>query len=178
MPLLVILDEAYINFSPDTYSWIHRVADYDNLIVLRTFSKWAGLAGLRIGYGVFPEALAPLLMKVKQPYNVSVAAEVAACAAIDQVDTLDEFARKIISERERLKGLLREIPWLEPYPSAANFILCRIIGRSARQVKQQLMEQGILIRYFDRPGLRDHIRFSIGKPEQNDILMKALRAME
>jgi histidinol-phosphate aminotransferase len=178
MPLLLILDEAYINFGRDESSWIGRVADFDNLIVLRTFSKWAGLAGLRIGYGVFPEALVPLLMKSKQPYNVSVAAEAAACVSIEHVQTLNAIATGIVSERERLKARLNSIRWLEPYPSQANFILCRVTGRSASRVKAQLMARGILIRFFDKPGLSDHIRISVGKPEQNDILIEALRALE
>jgi histidinol-phosphate aminotransferase len=177
-PLLIVLDEAYINFSPEGSSWIQRVADYDNLIVLRTFSKWAGLAGLRVGYGVFPEWLTPLLMKAKQPYNVSIAAEAAACAAMDHVQQLNGNAGRIVSERGRLMRGLMEIPWISTYASTANFVLCRVIGRNAGQVKRQLMEQGILIRYFNKPGLHDHIRISIGKPEHNDILIEALTAME
>lgn len=178
MPLLVVLDEAYIDFSLDDNSWIRRVVDYDNLVVLRTLSKWAGVAGLRIGYGVFPDWLAPLLMKVKQPYNVSVAAEAAACASIEGAQLLNANAAEIAAERDRLKGSLERISWLETYPSAANFLLCHVVGRSARVTKQYLMEQGIIIRHFDKPGLDDHIRISVGKPEHNDILIKALRAME
>lgn len=178
MPLLVVVDEAYINFAPPGYSWLNHVADHDNLIVLRTFSKWAGLAGLRIGYGVFPSWLRPLVMKAKQPYNVSVAAEAAACRSIEMVQILEERAAKIISERARLERQLAQIDWLEPYPTAANFILCRVAGRPAVEVKQKLMEQGLLIRYFDKPGLTDHIRITVGKPVQSDVLIEALRALE
>ena len=178
LPLFVILDEAYIDFSPAGSSWIGRVADHDNLIVLRTFSKWAGLAGLRVGYGVFPDWLAPLLMKAKQPYNVSVAAQAAACAALGQVRLLDTLASQIASGRERLSRRLREITWLEPYPSEANFVLCRVVGRDAQAVQRQLMEQGIMIRFFNKARLRDHLRFSVGKPEHNEILIESLKSLE
>jgi histidinol-phosphate aminotransferase len=177
-PILVILDEAYINFSPDGSSWIHQVAEHDNLIVLRTFSKWAGLAGLRIGYGVFSKAFVPHIMKAKQPYNVSVAAESAACASMAQLASLENMTAKIVSERKRLASRLQEMPWLRPYPSAANFILCRVVGREAREIKRRLMDQGIMIRFFEKAGLRDHIRISVGKPQQSDILIEALQAME
>jgi histidinol-phosphate aminotransferase len=177
-PILVVVDEAYINFSPGGSSWIHRVAEHDNLIVLRTFSKWAGLAGLRIGYGVFPTAFVPHIMKAKQPYNVSVAAESAACASLAQLPSLEIMTAKIVSERRRLAARLQDISWLRPYPSSANFVLCRVIDREAREIKRRLMDQGIMIRFFDKAGLRDHIRISVGKPGQNDILIEALRAME
>lgn len=178
LPLLVVLDEAYIDFSPGGSSWICRVADYENLIVLRTFSKWAGLAGLRVGYGVVPETLAPLLMKVKQPYSVSVAAEAAAYASIVEAGMLHAHTAAVVRERERLMRELGQIPWLEPVPSAANFILCRVFGRAASRVRQKLMEQGILIRYFDRPGLVDSVRISVGTRAQNSTLITALRELE
>jgi histidinol-phosphate aminotransferase len=85
LPILLVIDEAYIQFSTPGASVIHLVREHDNLIVLRTFSKWAGLAGLRIGYGVFPEVLVPILMKAKQPYNVSAAAEQAAVVTMQNM---------------------------------------------------------------------------------------------
>jgi histidinol-phosphate aminotransferase len=143
--------------------------------VLRTFSKWAGLAGLRIGYGAFPEWLANALWKIKQPYNISVAASYAALASLKNAGQLQETGTKIITERERLFAQLKEIPWLTPYPSQANFILCRVSNRSAAEVKVRLAQAGILVRYFSKHGLDDHIRISVGKPEHSQALLVALR---
>ena len=128
--LLLVLDEAYMEFAPPDATYIRKVAERENLIVLRTFSKWAGLAGLRVGYGVLPSWLMPYLWTAKQPYNVSVAASAAALAALEHTDELEEIGQKIIAERERLYAALKEIPYLEPYPSQSNFILCRVLFRS------------------------------------------------
>ena len=118
-----------------------------------------------------------MLMKAKQPYNVSAAAERAAVVAMQQMPLAEERISKIISERANLFELLQSIPWIQPYPSQANFILCKVVGRSALEVKLALRQQGILIRYFDKPGLSDHIRISVGTPEQNQKLAAALKGM-
>jgi len=192
LPLILVLDEAYIDFA-ETDSLISWVSKRDNLIVLRTFSKWPGLAGLRVGYGAFPAWMMPHLWKIKQPYNVSVAASTAAIVSLENVEQLEARTALIVSERERLYRVLQAIPWLQPYPSQANFILCRVkqidapkgnveiyetIGtskRSAAQLKADLAQKhGILIRYFDKPGLRDHIRISVGKPEHTEALLQAM----
>jgi histidinol-phosphate aminotransferase len=176
LPVVVILDEAYVEFAPSGSSRITDVAARDNLIVLRTFSKWAGLAGLRVGYGVFPDALMPHLWKIKQPYNVSVAASTAAIVSLQSVDQLQRRVQAIKDERKRLYEALQTISWLEPYASNANFILCRVAGgtHKAAALKTNLAREGILIRYFDKPGLSDHIRISVGKPEHTDILLTTL----
>ena len=178
LPLVVVLDEAYVEFAPPGSSRIRDVAMRDNLIVLRTFSKWAGLAGLRVGYGVFPTALMPHLWKIKQPYNVSVAAAAAGYVSLQHVDQLNERVLVIKAERERLHQALQRILWLEPYPSQANFVLCRVKRRDAATVKGDLARAGVLIRYFDKPGLRDHIRISVGKPEHTDALLAQFSGWE
>jgi histidinol-phosphate aminotransferase len=178
LPLVLVMDEAYIHFAEGVPSLMAQVKERENLIVLRTFSKWAGLAGLRVGYGVFPAALVPVLMKAKQPYTVSVAAETAACATIEQAAALSQRTQQILNERRRLTDALRRIAWLRVYPSQSNFVLCRVLDRPARAVKEYLRRQGILIRYFDSPGLQDHIRISVGSGEQTDRLTAALTAME
>lgn len=177
LPLLLVIDEAYINFHGEEHSVIHKVEARRNLIVLRTFSKWAGLAGLRIGYGVFPTDLLPVLMKSKQPYNVSVAAEVAAVISLQNVDKLENHTAQIVEQRQELFSQLETLSWVDPYPSQANFILCRVKGISAGMVYQRLREKGILIRYFNKPSLRDHIRISVGTKDQIDVLMKALKGI-
>jgi histidinol-phosphate aminotransferase len=176
LPVVVVLDEAYVEFAPPGTSRIKDVAVCDNLVVLRTFSKWAGLAGLRVGFGAFPACLMTHLWKIKQPYNVSVAASTAAIVSLQYVEQLQQTAQAIVAERERLYAALQEIPWLAPYPSQTNFILCKVAGgaRKAAELKAELARDGILIRYFDKPGLSDHIRISVGKPEHTTALLTRL----
>jgi histidinol-phosphate aminotransferase len=175
--LVVVLDEAYVEFVGAENSRIQQVAQRDNLVVLRTFSKWAGLAGLRVGYGAFPAPLMGHLWKIKQPYNVSVAASTAAIAALENRIWLDRHVGLIVEERKRMLRLLDGIPFLCPYPSRSNFVLCRVVGRDARQLKLALERTGILIRYFDKPGLDDHVRISVGRPDQTEALIAALKGL-
>ncbi|MDH3675127.1 MAG: histidinol-phosphate transaminase, partial [Anaerolineae bacterium] len=173
LPALVVLDEAYVEFGGT--SRVRWVTQYANLIVLRTFSKWAGLAGLRVGYGAFPLELSQHLWKIKQPYNVNVAGQIAARVSLADREYLLQNVSRLIVQREQLVHTLDQFDWLEPYPGQANFILCRIIGRQAREVKHNLAEQGVLVRYYDSPGLSDHLRISIGTPTQMARLEEALK---
>jgi histidinol-phosphate aminotransferase len=174
---VVVLDEAYVEFAPPGTSRIAEVPDRENLVVLRTFSKWAGLAGLRVGYGAFPATLVPHLWKIKQPYTVSVAASTAALESLRHVDQLQRQAVRLVAERERLVSALSALPLLSPYPSHANFVLCRVEGRDARELKEALAHEGVLVRYFSAPGLDDHIRISVGTPEQTDRLLVVLKGL-
>ena len=180
LPLLVVLDEAYIEFAGEnlgaSLSRIREVPARENLIVLRTFSKWAGLAGLRIGYGAFPGWLMPTLWKAKQPYNVNVAASVAAQVSLAHVAELANIVELLIAERKRLFSALEDAPYLKPYPTRSNFILCQVQRGEAGELKSRLaQEYGIFIRYFNKPGLRDHIRISVGRPQDTDALLEALK---
>jgi len=180
LPLIAVLDEAYIEFAGENLganlSRIREVPGRENLVVLRTFSKWAGLAGLRIGYGAFPKWLMPTLWTAKQPYNVNVAASVAAQVSLEHVDELKQIVECLKSERARLLTALQEIPYLRPYPTQSNFILCKVVERDAAELKSRLAEEhGIFIRYFNKPGLRDHIRISVGRPQDTDRLVEALK---
>lgn len=182
LPTLVVLDEAYIEFAGEhlgaSLSRIREAPQRKNLVVLRTFSKWAGLAGLRVGYGAFPAWLMPTLWKCKQPYNVNVAASVAAQVSLAHAADLEAIVEKLKSERTRLLAALSEIPYLQPYPTQSNFILCRVIERDAAELKSKLAaEHGVFIRYFDKPGLRDHIRISVGRPQDTEVLLDALRKL-
>jgi histidinol dehydrogenase len=178
LPVLVVLDQAYAEFAPGEASWIREVPRRSNLAVLRTFSKWAGLAGLRVGYGAFPSSIMPLLWKIKQPYNVSVPAATAALVSLEHAAAIQLTVDALIAERERLIGALRAVPFLEPRPSQANFVLCKVRGRDAAQLKASLAQAGILVRFFDKPGLKDYIRISVGKPEHTDALLAALKGLE
>jgi histidinol-phosphate aminotransferase len=177
LPLLVVVDEAYVEFAGVGQGFAGWVAEHENLAVLRTFSKWAGLAGLRVGYGIFPAWLAEQLWKIKQPYNVSVAGMEAAVASLADREALLETVARIVAERGRLQELLGDLPFLRPLPSAANFILCGVDGRPARDLKLALEREGVLIRYYNTPLLRDYVRVSVGTPEQSDALLAALQKL-
>jgi len=171
--LPVVVDEAYYEFSGETV--VPLVNQYDNLMVLRTFSKWAGLAGLRAGYGIFPPKIADYLLKIKIPYNVNVAALVAVQESLKDIDYLQGRVKAIVAERERLFGELKKLKFLKPYPSQANFIFCSVLNGKASELRQKLQSKGILVRYFDKPLLRNGIRISVGKPEHTDVLINALQ---
>jgi len=181
---IVVVDEAYFEFS--NVSVANLVPSNPNLIVLRTFSKWAGLAGLRIGYGFFPLEIADYLMKIKQPYNANAAAQAAVLASLADIEYLRTNVARIVMERERLFGKLKELDWLKPYRSQANFVLCSVVatlsewkGKQplAEEIWQQLRKQGIFVRYFDTSRLKECLRISVGRPEDTDALIEALKAL-
>ena len=170
--LPLVVDEAYYEFSGETI--VPYKSHYKNLMILRSFSKWAGLAGLRIGYGIFTPRIAGYLMAIKIPHNVSVAAEIAVRESLADLAYLQDRIKTIVDERRRLYGALQKISWLQPYPSQANFIYVAVLKGTASDLHQKLQRKGILVRYFDRPQLKNSIRISVGKPEHTDALIKAL----
>ncbi|CAH2066829.1 unnamed protein product [Thlaspi arvense] len=175
MPILVVLDEAYIEFSgvESRMKWVKK---YENLIVLRTFSKRAGLAGLRVGYGAFPLSIIEYMWRAKQPYNVSVAGEVAALAALSNGKYLEDVRDALVRERERLFELLKQVPFLNPYPSHSNFILCEVTsGMDAKKLKEDLAKMGVMVRHYNSTELKGYVRVSAGKPEHTDALMDCLK---
>ena len=159
--LPVVIDEAYYEFSGETVMPLTN--EYKNLMVLRSFSKWAGLAGLRVGYGVFPSRIAAAMMAIKIPHNVSIAAEIAVKESLEDIDYLQGRVKALIAERTRLFSELQSIKWLKAYPSKANFIFCAVLRGSAGDLHQQLQKKGVLVRYFDNPLLKNSIRISIGQ---------------
>ena len=169
----VVVDEAYYEFSGETV--VPLVNQYDNLMVLRTFSKWAGLAGLRVGYGIFPPKVADYLLTIKIPYSVNAAALLAVRESLKDVEYLMGRVKAILAEKERLFTELQKLRWLKTFPSRANFIFCSVLSGKASELQQKLQDKGILVRYFDKPLLKDAIRISVGKPEHTDALIKALQ---
>jgi histidinol-phosphate aminotransferase len=176
LPAMILLDVAYVEFAGHT-SRGGLVAEHENLMILRTFSKAAGIAGLRLGYGVCPLWLMDALWAFKQPYNVNVAATVAALASLRNAEQMQSVVDRIKHERSRLFAELSTIPWLKPWPSEANFILCDVVERSARQVKLALETQGVLVRHYNKPGLQECIRISVGQPRHTDRLIELLKAL-
>ena len=174
LPILVVLDEAYVEFA-DHESRASWVLEHDNLIVLRTFSKAAGIAGLRLGYGICPEWLMAQLWKFKQPYNVNVAASVAGLASLRHMDQINDVVGKLKAERDRLFLALQDVAFLEPHPSEANFILCNVRSCRGVDLQKALETQGILVRVYNKPKLENCIRISVGRPEQTDRLLTVLK---
>lgn len=170
LPLIVVADEAYAEFSGITY--LDLIDQHPNLVVLRTFSKWAGLAGLRVGYGVMHESLAQELRKIKQPYTVNVAAELAATAAMNDFASMQPIIQQIVSDRDELTQQLTNLGCYV-YPSVANFLLVRT-PIAATTVRDALRSAGILIRYFNKPRLADCIRISIGTAHQHQKLLDVM----
>ena len=174
--LPVLVDEAYYEFSGETVAPL--VTRYENLIVLRTFSKWAGLAGLRIGYGLFPSGISNYMLRIKTAYCVNVAALVAVEESLKDIEYLQERVKAIVTERDRLFEELGRIEWLRVFPSAANFILCQVLKGKASELHKHLQNKGILVRYFDEPLLENYVRISVGRPEDTEALMRALREIK
>ena len=173
--LLVVVDEAYWEFSQQTV--VPMTYDHDNLIVLRTLSKWGGIAGLRAGFGIMSPEIISRLFGMKQPYNITTATEAAVIASFQDADYLNDNARKIVSERERMTSLLTEIEGLEPLPSGGNYVLCRVAGDRAKPIFHDLAARGIFLRNFSSPRLRDYFRISVGKPHETDIVITALKEL-
>jgi histidinol-phosphate aminotransferase len=184
LPSLIVLDEAYVEFTQENRdlgvnrTLIRQVPERDNLIILRTFSKWAGLAGLRIGFGAFPGWIMDSLWKAKQPYNVNLAASTAALASLKDRAYLADNVAKLQAERDVLFNKLSNIPWLQPVPSQSNFILCKTTGLPAREIKEKLASKGVFIRYYDNGLLRDFIRISVGRPEDTAELIRQLEGLK
>ena len=169
----LILDEAYAEFAGE--SCVDLVREYPNLIVMRTLSKWAGLAGLRIGYMVAHPALIDVVLRLKDPYNVNAAAEAAVLATMDNLPYLQTKIAAMMAEKQRMEVELTRLPGFEVTPSRANFLFCKLTGVSAKDVHARLVQHGILVRYFDTPMLQNCLRISAGRPEQTDALLEALR---
>ncbi len=175
LPLAVLVDEAYIEFGGETV--IPLIDEHPNLIVLRTFSKWAGMAGLRLGYAATSPQIAGFMDRLRIPHNVNAAAIVAALATFDDMAHAQATVARIVAERERLHAALHALPGVKPIPSQANFILCRLDGLTGQEVGDALAAQGILVRRYSDPSQADTIRITVGRPDQNNAVLSALQAI-
>ncbi|HZR43170.1 MAG TPA: histidinol-phosphate transaminase [Ktedonobacteraceae bacterium] len=177
---IVMVDEAYVEFADRPKGLAHLVPEHRNLIVMRTFSKWAGLAGLRIGYGLFPEWIVSYMRRAQCPFEVNVAGHIAAIETLKHLNyTLDKVHR-IIEERGRLFKRLSSIPYLDPIPSQGNFILTRVLEEEVKieQIRGAAEAYGLLLRYFHHPYLSNFLRITVGLPEHTDLLTHALKTIE
>lgn len=172
---IVVVDEAYYEFCNQTSA--NMIPEHENLIVLRTLSKWAGLAGLRIGYGLMSPDLVRRIIDIKPPYNVNVAAEAALLASLEDAPALLKNVNLIVEERERMFTLLKEIPGVTPWPPSGNYILCQVTPGKAHDIYEGLAQRGIFVRFFNTDRLRDSFRSAVGTPEQTDALIEALKEL-
>ncbi len=169
--MLVVVDEAYFEFSGITYA--DFIDSHNNLLVLRTFSKCFGLAGLRVGYGIMAPSLQEAIMKIKPPYSVNMAAEVALQICLQKKEIFTDQVNRMIKTRDRVIAALSAREDLEVYPSRSNFILFKLKSANAEILKDTLEQKGILLRYFNTPQLQNHLRVSVGTDEQMDVFLNA-----
>ncbi|HXI19739.1 MAG TPA: histidinol-phosphate transaminase, partial [Gemmatimonadales bacterium] len=171
---LIVCDEAYQDFGgPSAVPLLARDA---RVIVLRTFSKAMGLAGLRFGYALAHPALIAELTKARLPYNVNLITLAAAELALEHADRFAERTRAVVAERDRFLAGLAAIPGIHPYPSAANFVLVRCDRLPAGTLFRRLVDEyGILVRDVSSgPGLEQCLRISIGARADMDAVLEAL----
>jgi histidinol-phosphate aminotransferase len=173
-PGLVVIDEAYHVFAES--SFMDRIPQYDNLLVLRTVSKM-GLAGLRLGFLAGAPDWIQQIDKLRMPYNVNVLSQTTVKFALEHHEILDEQAKKIIANREFLSTSMQAIEGLTVFGSKTNFILFRVDGFSAEQLYDGLLSQGILIKNMSALGglLTDCLRVTVGTEEENKLFIKALK---
>ncbi len=170
---LVVIDEAYINFSRHK-SFTQELADYPNLVVMQTFSKAWGLAGLRLGMAFASKEIISILNTVKPPYNINQATQELVLKALEEVGQVNDMIKEIVQMRVALKAVFEKIPAIEKvYPSDANFLLLKM--KDARKVYDFLLTKGIVVR--DRSNVilcEDCLRITIGTEEENTQLVEAI----
>lgn len=174
---VVVVDEAYINYSRQK-TFIQELTEYANLVVLQTFSKAWGLAGLRLGMAFGSSELVAVLNKIKPPYNINQATQDLALEALDRVDVVNDWIRRSVDERQRLVESLGRFTFVTYiYPSDANFILVRT--NAPKEIYQYLVERGIIVR--DRSSVElceGCLRITVGTVEENNRLTNALEAFD
>ena len=167
---VVVLDEAYHVFARKTF--MPRLQEFPNLVVMRTVSK-LGLAGIRLGYLAARPEWVEQFDKVRQVYNVNVLTQVAGQFLLERLDVLEEQAARILAERAKLGEALKGLKGVTVFPSEANFFLIRVAD--ADRTFGALKRQGVLVRNLNSPALKNCLRVTVGTPDENRILLNALR---
>jgi len=175
-PGLVVIDEAYQPFAGATF--MPRLAEFENLAVMRTVSK-IGMAGLRLGYVAGRPQWIDAFNKARSPFNINVVTEAIAIKLLENKKVLDAQAAKVLAERERMRPELERLPGFTVYPTAANFFLVRVAGGkgAGTRVFDALKAQGVLVKDFSggMPSLENCLRLTVGTPDENRILLTAMR---
>lgn len=168
---LVVVDEAYFEFNKTTSTPL--LNKFENLLIIRTFSKWAGLAGLRIGYAIAQKSFVDQILKIKPPFNVNIAAEKAAIATLQDLSFAKNSIQKIIAQRERLYNELKLIKDIQIYKGYGNFLFIQTKTDDYELLKKSFEKNKIALRYY--PRLNKGIRITIGKSEQNNKVLAVLK---
>ena len=170
---MVVIDEAYINFARQK-TFVQDLGEYENLVVLQTFSKAWGLAALRLGMAFASSEIIAVMDKVKPPYNINQATQDLALKALEEIGQVNDMIRELVEMREALAEVFKQMPAVEKvYPSDANFILIKI--KKARAVYEYLLTKGIVVR--DRSNVQlcaDCLRITVGTEQENTVLVDAL----
>ncbi|MGB9720561.1 MAG: histidinol-phosphate transaminase [bacterium] len=170
---LVVVDEAYHEFH--RLSAQRLIGRYKNLLILRTFSKAFGLAGIRLGYVLGSSSVIRQVGKAKPPFSVGIFQQVVARVMLEKKKFVQETAARIIKERERMFERLNNIAGVKPIPSRANFILFGLNRLSASQLFENLYAKGILVRRFNHPCLKNMLRVTVGTAENNQLFLRSLQ---
>jgi len=173
--VIVVMDEAYMEFvtDPDFANGIRFLDKHPGTIVLRTFSKLYGLAGLRIGYGFTSEKIADYINRVRQPFNVNALAQAAATAALDDADFVDRTLKTVREGLAYLHAHLEQMQ-LEYLPTQTNFFLIKV-PLGGKETYEKLLHEGVIVRAMDSYSLPEYIRVNVGLPEENERFIKALK---
>ena len=170
----VVVDETYYEFWGKGFAQLTR--EHENLIIVRSLSKGFGLAGARVGYIIASEHTAALFNKVRPPNSVGMISVELAKIALRDRRTVEELVARVIKEREKLREELSRIPGVEVYPSAANFLLVRILEKDVRKVHEKLLRMGYVVRdVSSTPGLERCLRITISTPENNKGFLEAFK---
>jgi len=173
---LVVVDEAYIDFSPGS-SLLPELDKYPNLVVLQTFSKAWGMAGIRLGMAFAQPEIIRVFNKVKYPYNINILTQQKAMELLDNLQEKEEWVKILVEERDKMVKKLFKLPFVQVvYPSDANFVLVKM--HDARGIYEYLTDQKIIVRDRSKIALCDDcLRITIGSPKENKKLRKALKEL-
>jgi len=171
----VLVDETYFEFCDRTVAPL--VAEFDNLLVLRSFGPWAGLHGLPLGYALASNRVVARLHRLSTPGGVNRAAQLAGMASLHDLDTLKQRVRRLRLERGRMYRQLRKLNLLQPYPSGANFLLCRVTRGQAAMIQRHLQDDGILVKTIADRWLPNHLRIGVGRPDDTNALISSLKKL-
>ena len=173
--IIVVVDETYFEFSGVSLAKFTK--EYQNLVILRSFSKWAGIAGLRIGYMISNAKIIENIIKIKQPYNVNVAAEIAAINILSKPAIAIEKVKRIIKDKKIFEANLEKIEGIKLFPSNGNFVLIEFLDFDGEEIYNELALKGIFVRKFSHPRLYQMLRFSIGTESQMEYVTSIMKKL-
>jgi len=170
--MVIVVDETYFEFSGQTVA--HLIPEFENLVVLRSFSKWAGIAGLRVGYMIASTEIISRLMDIKNPYNVNIAAEAALLATMEHRGKLLGKVAILLEQRKRMEQEFDAMDRVSYVPSHGNYLLTRFDDHLATDLYEALVKKGIFVRPFSDPRLTHDLRISVGTPDQTTRVLEAI----